>query len=75
LGREGEKITIETFHSFADKALRLETSTEGYKKRLLTKSRRYMILEKLLRDPKIGGIYCDGKLTSGARLGVSILLN
>jgi DNA helicase-2/ATP-dependent DNA helicase PcrA len=68
LGSEAEKITVETFHSFADKVLRLETSTEGFKKTLLTKSRRYMILEKLLRDPNIGGIYCDGKLTSGFRL-------
>jgi DNA helicase-2/ATP-dependent DNA helicase PcrA len=69
LGSEAGKITVETFHSFADKVLRVETSTEKYKKTLLTKSRRYMILEKLLQDPKIGGIYCDGKLTSGARLG------
>jgi len=68
LGIEGEKITIETFHSFADKVLRIGTPTEKHKKNLLSKSRRYMILEKLLRDPNIGGIYCDGKLTSSTKL-------
>ena len=68
LGSEAEKINVETFHSFADKVLRLGTLTEKHKKNLLTKSRRYMILEKLLRDPNIGGIYCDGKLTSSAKL-------
>ena len=68
IGGESEKVSVETFHSFADKILQSERSSGGSLRHLLTTAHRYLILEKLLSRPETGGVYCDGRIPSGVRL-------
>jgi DNA helicase-2/ATP-dependent DNA helicase PcrA len=68
IGAESENVSVETFHSFADKILKSERSNREPSRYLLTTSHRYLILEKLLSRPETGGVYCDGRIPSGVRL-------
>jgi DNA helicase-2/ATP-dependent DNA helicase PcrA len=68
LGSEGERVSIETFHSFGQRILQAASFNGRSDRTLLTKAQRYMILEKLLQDPVTAGSYYENKLTSPGRL-------
>ena len=68
IGPESENVTVETFHSFAEKILREKSKASASSRMMLTKAQRYMILEKLLSNSETGVEYCDGRLPDTKRL-------
>ncbi|MBM3454642.1 MAG: ATP-dependent helicase [Bacteroidetes bacterium] len=68
IGSESEKVTIETFHSFADTILKSNQGNGSNSRKLLTPAHRYLLLEKLLSRPETGGQYYDGRIPSKVRL-------
>lgn len=69
LGPESENVTVETFHSFAEKILLEKSKASAPSRMMLTKAQRYMILEKLLSQSETGVEYFDGRLPDTKRLG------
>lgn len=69
IGPESENVTVETFHSFAEKILREKSKASAPSRMMLTKAQRYMILEKLLSQSETGVEYFDGRLPDTKRLG------
>ena len=57
IGPESENVTVETFHSFAEKILREKSKDSAPSRMMLTKAQRYMILEKLLSQSETGVEY------------------
>lgn len=62
LGAEAEKIEVHTYHSFASKLIKRDT-TDNYtsKHTVLNNAQRFMILERLLSDPNIASSYLTEK--------------
>jgi DNA helicase-2/ATP-dependent DNA helicase PcrA len=69
MGEEAEKVKVSTFHSFAHDII-IENQIAGAKNNtsILTPGQRFMILEKLLSNPKTAGAFYDIKPVSAKKL-------
>jgi DNA helicase-2/ATP-dependent DNA helicase PcrA len=69
LGKEAEEVKVTTFHSFAhDVIIEGNSSSTKSGTSILTPGQRFMILEKLLSDPKSAGSFYDIKPASAKKL-------
>jgi DNA helicase-2/ATP-dependent DNA helicase PcrA len=69
MGEEAEQVKVSTFHSFAHDII-IDSNEPGSKNRtsILTPGQRFMVLEKLLSNPKTAGTFYDLKPTSAKKL-------
>lgn len=69
IGKEAEDVKVTTFHSFAhDVIIEGNASDTKSGSSMLTPGQRFMILEKLLSDPKTAGSFYDIKPASAKKL-------
>ncbi len=69
LGKDAEDVKVTTFHSFAhDVIIEGDSSTVKGGTSILTPGQRFMILEKLLSDPKTARSFYDIKPASAKKL-------
>ena len=69
IGETADQVKVSTFHSFAHDII-IENHAPGVKNNttILTPGQRFMILEKLLANPKTAGTFYDMKPTSAKKL-------
>jgi len=69
MGEEAEQVKVSTFHSFAHDII-IDSNEPGSKNKtsILTPGQRFMVLEKLLSNPKTAGTFYDLKPTSVKKL-------
>jgi DNA helicase-2/ATP-dependent DNA helicase PcrA len=69
MGEEAEQVKVSTFHSFAHDII-IDSNEPGSKNRtsILTPGQRFMVLEKLLSNPKTAGTFYDLKPISAKKL-------
>ena len=69
IGETADQVKVSTFHSFAHDII-IENHAPGVKNNttILTHGQRFMILEKLLSNPKTAGTFYDIKPTSAKKL-------
>lgn len=69
IGETADQVKVSTFHSFAHDII-IENHAPGVKNNttILTPGQRFMILEKLLANPKSAGTFYDMKPTSAKKL-------
>ena len=69
MGEAADQVKVSTFHSFAHEII-IENNAPGTKNNtsILTPGQRFMILEKLLANPKTAGTFYDIKPASAKKL-------
>ena len=69
MGEAADQVKVSTFHSFAHEII-TENHTPGFKNNttILTSAQRFMILEKLLSNPKTAGTFYVIKPASAKKL-------
>jgi DNA helicase-2/ATP-dependent DNA helicase PcrA len=69
MGEEVEQVKVSTFHSFAHDII-IDSNEPGSKNKtsILTPGQRFMVLEKLLSNPKTAGTFYDLKPSSAKKL-------
>jgi DNA helicase-2/ATP-dependent DNA helicase PcrA len=69
IGETADQVKVSTFHSFAHDII-IENNAPGTKSNtsILTPGQRFMILEKLLANPKTAGTFYDIKPASAKKL-------